>query len=184
MNIKGRIVTIRAIEKEDLPFLKDMMNDENIERMTVDEHFPISFFQEEQWYENNICRPDFHKYIIEIPKDGPIGLISMENIDWRNRSFLVAIKLMEEKSGMVGAGIDAHMAILRYAFEELQLHRAEGTVLAYNQASLNMQKRCGYTIEGCKRNAIYKNGKYHDLIQTGLLRKEYDQFIKEEGYWD
>lgn len=184
MNIKGRIVTIRAIEKEDLLFLKDMMNDKEIEMMTVGSHFPISFFQEEQWYINNICKPDFHKYIIESPKDGAMGLVCLENIDWRNRSFQVPIKLKKGKSSIVGIGIDAHIAMLRFAFDELQMYRAWGTVLEYNQASLNMQKRCGYTIEGRKRRAIYKSGKYYDLILTGLLRDEYYNFIQEEGYWE
>lgn len=184
MNIKGRIVTLRAIEKEDLSLLKDMMNDEKIEQMTVGEYFPISAYQQEQWYINNICRPDFHKYIIETQRDGAVGLISLEDIDWRNRSFQVPLKLMKEKISVTAVGIDAHLAMLRYAFDELQMYRAWGATLEYNQASLNMQKLCGYTIEGRKRSAVYKNGKYHDLVLTGLLRDEYYKFIEEEGYWD
>lgn len=184
MYIKGRIVTIRAIEKEDLTFLKDMMNDEEIERMTVDDHLPISSFQEEQWYINNICRPDFYRFVFETSKDGIIGLIGFDNLDWRNRSFQVPIKLMKGKSSIIGVGIDAHMAMLRYGFDELQMYRAWGSVLEYNQASINMQKRCGYTIEGRNRCAVYKNGKYHDLIMTSLLRDEYYRFVEEDGYWD
>ncbi len=184
MYIRGRIVTVRAIEKEDLSFLKDMMNDETIEQTTVDDHLPISYFQEEQWYVNNICRPEFRKYIIETPKDGAVGLISLEDINWRHRSFQVPVKLMKERISMVGIGIDAHMAMLRYAFDELQMHRAWGITLEYNQASLNMLKRCGYTVEGRNRSAIYKNGKYHDLILTSLLRNEYYEFVQKENYWD
>lgn len=183
MNIRGRIVTIRAIEKEDLAFLRDMMNDEGIERMTVNDHLPISSFQEEQWYINNICKPEFHKYIIETPKDGAMGLVCLEDIDWRNRSFQVPVKLMKEKVSTVGIGIDAHIAMLRYAFDELQMYRAWGITLEYNRASLNMLERCGYTVEGRNRSAIYKNGKYHDLILTSLLREEYYEFIQKESYW-
>lgn len=184
MYIKGRIVSIRAIEKGDLNFLKDMMNDEGIERMTVDDHFPISTLQEEQWYMNNICNPGFHKYIIDTPNDGAVGLVSLEDINWRNRSFQIPIKIMKERCGTVGVGIDAHMAMLRYAFDELQMYRAWGITLDYNQASLNMLKSCGYTVEGRNRSAIYKNGKYHDLVLTSLLREEYYKFIEREGYWD
>ena len=173
MYIKGRIVLLRAIEKEDLVFLKDMLNDEKIERMTIGDHFPISTFQQEQWYINHICRPDFHKYIIEVSGDGAVGLISLEDIDWRNRSFQVPLKLVKEKINITAVGIDAHLAMLRYAFDELQMYRAWGTTLEYNKASLNMQRLCGYTIEGRRRSAVYKNGKYHDLILTGLLREEY-----------
>ena len=158
MIIKGRITTLRAIESEDLFFLKDMMNDADIEQMTVDSHFPISSFQQEQWYASNICNPDFHKYVIETQQDGAIGLLSLEDLDWRNRSFQVPLKLAKDRVGVTAVGIDAHLAMLRYAFDELQMHRAWGSTLAYNQASLNMQKLCGYTVEGRKRKAVYKNG--------------------------
>lgn len=184
MNIKGRVVTIRAIEKEDLPLLKDMMNDMRIEELTVGDHFPISSFQQEQWYLNNVCRADFHKYIIETSRDGAVGLVCLEDIDWKNRSFQVPIKLMEQRNSMSGVGLDAHIAMLRYAFDELQMHRAWGATLEYNQASLNMQKLCGYKVEGRRRSAVYKGGKYYDLILTGLLRDEYYRFIQEEGYWE
>ncbi len=183
MNIKGRIVTIRAIEREDLFFLKEMMNDETIERMTVNDHLPISNYQEEEWYKKNICKPDFYKYIIEIPNVGAVGLVGLENIDWRNRSFQVPIKLKKGKFSMQGIGIDAHIAMLRYGFDELQMYRAWANTLEYNQAALNMQKRCGYIVEGRNRSAIYKNGKYHDLILASILRDDYYRFIKEEDYW-
>ncbi|MBQ3559429.1 MAG: GNAT family N-acetyltransferase [Agathobacter sp.] len=184
MYIKGRVVTIRGIEKEDLPLLKDLMNSVEVENMTVRDHFPISMYQEEQWYMSNITKSTCNKYIIETEKDGAVGMISIEDIDWRNRSFQVPLKILPSKCSQVGIGVDAHMAMLRYAFDQMQMHRAFGVTLEYNQASLNMQRLCGYTVEGRKRSAVYKNGKYHDLILTSLLRDEYYKFVEEEEYWE
>lgn len=183
MNIKGRFVTIRAIEKEDLKFLKEMLDDEKIETMTVGDHLPISLYQQEQWYTNNIGKESFLKYMIETPNDGAVGLISLEDLDWKNRSVCVGLKLMEKKCSTTGVGIDAFMAILRYVFDELQMQRAWAVTLEYNQASLNMQKLCGFVVEGKNRKALYKHGQYHDLVLTSLLREEYYKMIEEEEYW-
>ena len=183
MLIKGRIVTIRAIEKDDLQFLKELMNNNEIEIMTVGDHLPISMYEEEQWYFNNIGKKDFNKFIIENSKKNAVGLISLENIDWKNRCFEVPLKLVPNNKE-VGIGIDAHMAMLRYGFDELQMHRAFGRTLAYNEASLNMQRLCGYVEEGRLRKAVWKNGQYHDIILTSLLREEYYHFLDNERYWD
>lgn len=183
MLIMGRIVTIRAIEPEDLSLLAELMNDIQVERMTVGDHLPISLYEEEQWYKNNIGKPNFNRFIIETPKNGAIGMISLHNIDWRNRCFEVPLKLLASKNTPAGVGIDAHLAMLRYGFDELQMHRAIGSTLEYNQASLNMQRLCGYTVEGRRRSAVWKNGKYHDLILTSILRDEYYKFVEEQEYW-
>lgn len=182
MYIKGRIVTIRGIEKEDLPLLKDLMNSVDVENMTVGHNFPISMYQEEQWFINE--KSLNRRFIIETAKDGAIGMIILEEIDWRNRSCAIGIKLLAEKCTQVGLGVDAYMAMLRFLFDYMNMNRTYAKTLEYNKASLNMQRLCGYTVEGRERNAIYKNGKYHDLIITGLLRDEYYKFVEEEEYWE
>ncbi len=184
MIIYGRLVKIRGIEEEDLPLLLELMNDVDIETMTVGDHFPMSMYEEKLWYSDYVKSKSITKFIVETEKDGVVGLTSFEDIDWRNRSFQIPIKLVRKPGLTLGIGIDTHMAMLRYAFDYMQMHRAFGRTLEYNKASLNMQKRCGYVEEGRLEKAIFKNGKYHDLILTRLFANEYYEFIKKEKYWN
>lgn len=65
------------------------------------------------------------------------------------------------------------MAIMKYAFEELQLVRLDGSWVDYNLASIAMYQKCGWTIEGTKRKAIFKRGEYHDLHIGGIVADDY-----------
>ena len=54
MNLKGKKVFLRAIEKEDLEFLREMINDPEMEKNVGGWSFPISKYEQEKWYENQI----------------------------------------------------------------------------------------------------------------------------------
>ena len=49
MNIKGKLVTLRAIEMSDEKLLRDMLNDPYIEKMVVGWAYPVSKLQQENY---------------------------------------------------------------------------------------------------------------------------------------
>lgn len=184
MNIKGKKVILRAIEREDLTLMKEMMNSSEIERLVVGWAFPISDYQQNQWYEANINNKTDLRFIIETPEDGAVGLATLTDIDWKNRSAFHGIKLADRKNRSKGIGTDTVMAIMRYAFDELQLHRLDGAILDYNEASRHLYcNKCGWSVEGTRRKYIYKGGEYHDLLLVGILKDEYEKLISRTDYW-
>lgn len=183
MNISGKKVTLRAIEREDLTLMKEMMNSSEIERLVVGWAFPISDYQQNQWYEANIGNRTDLRFIIET-EDGAVGLTTLTDIDWKNRSAFHGIKLADRKDRSKGIGTDTVMAIMRYAFEELQLNRLDTAILHYNEASRHLYcNKCGWSMEGTKRKCIYKGGEYHDLHLVGILKEEYEELINRTNYW-
>ena len=71
-------------------------------------------------------------------------------------------------------GKDVVFTIMKYAFEELQLNRLDGTILESNVASQKLYiDKCGWTVEGVRRNYIFKNNMYHNQLVLGILREEY-----------
>ncbi len=76
------------------------------------------------------------------------------------------------------------MAIMRYAFDELQLNRLNGSWFDGNEASKNMYKKCGWKEEGIQRQYVFKNGEYRDLTIVGVLSSDYYKLIYENQYWD
>lgn len=184
MNIRGKIVTLRAIEKEDLELMREMLNDPEIENLVVGWAFPISRYQQEKWYENNINNNINLRFIIETEKDGAIGLATLTDIDWKNRKAFHGMKLLNKKNRHRGIGTDTVMAIMKYAFDELQLNRLDGSWFEENIPSKTMYIKCGWKEEGRLRNCIYKKGKYRDLIVAGILKTDYEKLIKENNYWN
>ena len=141
MNLKGEKVLLRAIEKDDLEFLRSMINDEELERSVVGWSFPTSKYAQEKWYENQIADKNSIRLIAEV--DGErIGLASIQDIDWKNRNAMHGIKLFGSDVKRKGYGTDIVMTIMKYAFEELQLNRLYSTILEYNEASLALYRKC------------------------------------------
>lgn len=183
MNIMGKSVTLRAIEKEDLELMREMLNDPEIESLVVGWAFPVSKYQQNQWYESNVNNPTNKRFIIET-EERAVGLATLTNIDWKNRKATHGIKIARGEYRARGIGTDAVMAIMRYAFEELQLNRLESTILEFNEGSKKLYcGKCGWSIEGKQRKSIFKNGAYHDLLIVGILRTDYYRLAEENGYW-
>jgi diamine N-acetyltransferase len=47
-------------------------------------------------------------------------------------------------------------------------------VLENNEPAKNLYKKMGFVNEGVQRQAIFKEGQYHDYIMMSLLRGEYE----------
>ena len=45
MILKGKKVTLRAVEESDIEMLRELINDPEIEKMTVGKSFPVSSYE-------------------------------------------------------------------------------------------------------------------------------------------
>jgi len=69
----------------------------------------------------------------------------------------------------VGLGTAMTKRLLKLAKKE-KMHKIELRVVAENKNALHLYEKYGFQIEGiCKDNFYGRDGKYHDLINMGLL---------------
>lgn len=184
MNIYGQKVVLRAMEPEDMEMLREMVNDPEIERMVGGWSFPISKVEQMKWYERVVSDKQNLRFIIETREsDEPIGMISLTEIDWKNREAVYAIKLKKDAPKQKGYASDSEFALMKFAFEELQLHRLTSEVLEYNIASIALTEKCGAQREGLKRSAVYKRGEYHNVICYGVLYEDFLRAAKQAGWY-
>ena len=74
-----------------------------------------------------------------------------------------------------GKGImsEAVSAVLRYGFEEMNLHSVEANLDPHNTKSAQLLTRNGFVKEGHSRGNYFYNGKFTDTGSYGLLRSEW-----------
>ncbi len=181
MLIKYGCVTLRAIEKEDIDLLLYLINAPEIENMTVGWHFPVSRMDQEQWMNHFRNSEKSIKLMIVLDNSKTIGMMMLENIDWKNRTANFGCKIGAPLADrMKGDMLDAVRGILRYAFYELGLNCIHGTILEYNKFSRKLCQRAGFVEEGVLRNRIYKNGKYRNLISVSIMKEEFSEREKTE----
>lgn len=81
-----------------------------------------------------------------------------------------------------GYASEAAGLLAAYAFDELNVRRLEAHVLDGNPASVRVLEKLGFTEEGRKRDAYYKQGEYRDVLVYGLL--EADRVDEDDGSAD
>jgi RimJ/RimL family protein N-acetyltransferase len=131
------------------------------------------------WFEHYLkSRGDSIRLAICRSDDGAIvGVVNLMQIDWVNRSAELSIQVGEASQRGMGAGEQAMRTAIRHAFEDLNFHRLHLTVLSNNERAISLYKKVGFKIEGCLRQALFKNGAYVDVLAMGLLVGDLDNLI-------
>ncbi len=102
-----------------------------------------------------------------------VGTVGLFDIAWGNRTAWVGVGIGQREDWGKGYGSDAMGLVIRYAFDELNLHRLQLTVIDYNPRALKMYEKLGFVREGAYREFVERDGARHDLILYGLLRPEW-----------
>lgn len=77
-----------------------------------------------------------------------------------------------------GLGADTLRTILKFGFNKLKLNRIELGVFPHNQRGRRCYEKCGFKVEGLKRQSIRKGNKFLDEIIMGITRSDYKKQAK------
>lgn len=169
----GRKVILRTVIKKDISIIFQWLNDpEIIHNLQI--FLPLGEFDEDRWLSKvGLSENDIIFTIkAKVDSDGikPIGVCVLHSINWKDRHATFGIFIGEKDFWRRGCGTEAARLLMGYGFQDLNLHRIESMVYSFNEISLAMHKKLGFQVEGCKRQAVFKDGKYEDEVILGLLR--------------
>ena len=99
----------------------------------------------DQWYESLKREP--LNWVIEL-EGRCIGAARLHTVDLKNRRAKYAIGIFSPEHWGKGYGTEVTHLVLRYAFEQVGLHRVELRVLEYNKRAIGCYRRCGFVEEG------------------------------------
>jgi len=111
--------------------------------------------------------------------DQIIGCLGMHNWDRTTRRAQIGYWLSKE---YVGKGIinNSLSLFIDFLFSKLELNKLEIHFAAANQKSARVAENAGFRIEGIIRKATFRNGMADDLVMTGLLREEWNNYKKNK----
>jgi ribosomal-protein-alanine N-acetyltransferase len=72
-----------------------------------------------------------------------------------------------------GYATEAAHAVIAWCFEYLDVHRVQADCTEGNSASERVLLKCGFTFEGLWRESCWEHGRFVNIKQFGLLRREY-----------
>ncbi len=172
--LHGSVVNLRPMERADIPRLWEFAQDMDLGLLTGADGRPTSLAAVERIYDENWSdvRGDSVRWAMSA-HDQLIGGVELRQIDWRNRSAELAVWIGDQTYRQRGCGSDATRLALDYAFKLLGLNRVYYLAAEPNKAALASYRKAGFREEGRMRQALYRDGRYHDLIVLGMLRDEW-----------
>ncbi|GIG30444.1 GNAT family N-acetyltransferase [Cellulomonas marina] len=97
-----------------------------------------------------------------------VGEVVLNDLDAHNRSMSLRIGLVDAATGH-GYGPEAIRAVLDHAFEVVLLHRVELEVYAFNPRAQRTYERCGFVVEGRRRDALWWDAEWTDALLMSVL---------------
>src|SRR5688572_25045437 len=157
--IAGEQTILRALEPDDLERCYRWMNDPEIVR-TLKHRYPIAFHSEAEWLERAVNPPFTERHFAVERRDDRthIGNASIHDIDWVSRAAGFGLFIGEPSAWNKGFGSDAIRAVVRFAFEEMNLQKLRINVFDDNERAKHVLLANGFVQEGKLAREFFREG--------------------------
>ena len=171
VTLKGANIYLRALEPEDLNFIYEIENNENIWEISHTQT-PYSRYLIKQYLENahkDIYEVKQLRLVITSYNERPLGLIDIFNFDFQHKKAGIGILINEIEDRGKGIGSEALKLLIDYCFEHLGLHQLYCNVAEENRASIQLFKKFGFNEVGLKKDWFMSNGTYKNEYLFQLI---------------
>jgi diamine N-acetyltransferase len=173
MTLKGKNIFLRALEPEDLDFIYALENNESIWEVS-NTQTPYSRFLIRQYLEN--AHQDIYEAkqlrlaICRNETAETLGLIDIFDFDPKNNRAGVGILIGSQAYRSKGIGSEALELVIKYSFQQLQVHQLYANIGSDNEISLQLFTKFGFQKIGIKKDWNKVNNDYKDELLFQLIQ--------------
>ena len=179
--IEGKRTYLRPLIESDFSGdYHQWLNDPEVNRFSQRRAFPQS---------ENDCRafPTYYQNnpgegmvlaIVITDGDTHIGNIALTNLELVHRSGVLSILLGNKDEWGKGYGAEAIYSLTKHAFQVLNLNRVSAGT--FNPAFGRCVEKLGWRKEGVFREQFWAAGSYHDQVNYGILRSDFQSLSDYE----
>lgn len=170
--LKGKQVSLRAMERGDLPLLHTFNNDLAVELAGGgDAPMPQSLARLESEFDGKASGGGRNGSDFAIEADGNfIGICALFNEDNLAKTTELGITIGNKLYWGKGYGSEALQLLVDYAFRYQNFRKVWLMVHGNNERAIKAYKKVGFVEEGRLVEHVYSNGDYVDLVHMGILR--------------
>lgn len=173
--MEGIAVELRPLALDDVtPIYVNWLNDEEVCKYNSHHVFPYTI-ELAMEYVKHVRSQKSDLVLAIVAKDSGmhIGNISLQNIHPVYRNAEYAIILGDKNYWGKGIAKEASKMIIQHGFSALNLHRIYCGTSAENMPMQKLALALGFKEEGRRKDAMFKNGAFVDMIEYGLLRENF-----------
>ena len=166
--IKGKMVGLRAVEKEDLQSFRDWRNIVDF-RKHFREVRELSLADQTEWFESlqKTKHINYMFTIVDLKTNQPIGAAGLLYVNWINRAgdFSFYIGSDEVYIDNKGVAKEAAELLIDYGFKNLNLHKIWMELYEFDNRKINFfKKEFDFKQDALLRDNCFEDGKYWDSL--------------------
>ncbi len=175
--LRGDRVRLNALTLDDIPtIVRWYENAEFLRLYDARPARPRSEAELSRWLEELEKTENTVAFAVRLLDDNElIGYTELDGILWPHGVSGFSIAIGDRAIWGKGYGYEAARLALAFAFDELNLHRITATIFSYNKRSIALFDKLGFQYEGVFREFLQRDGKRHDMLLYGLLRREWKE---------
>ena len=173
--LRSQRLLLRPFVAADAPDVQRLANNRNIADTTLNIPHPYDVSAAEEWIATHAEKWTARELMVFAVTEntnndflGACGLTISEKFERAEIGYWIG-----EPYWGQGYCTEAAELVLKFGFEELDLHRIHGSYFARNPASGQVMRKLGMQQEGIAREHTKKWGVFEDLVLWGLLREEW-----------
>ena len=173
---EGKLVSLRALEKEDLSILKEWRNTLHVRKSTR-EYKLLNMINQKNWFESihQSNPPKEIMFGILDKKKELIGVTGLTYIDWKNRNSEISIYFSTKNWQTKPNAKEVINLIMEYGFEELNLHRLYVEIFSLMKENTKLFSQMKFIKEGELREKVWRQNKWWNTIIFSKLATEYQK---------
>lgn len=169
-------VYFRSFEPEDADAIYKWFNDDELKQNSIGLNKRICKEEALDWVKAHMFNKPYEIWwaICSKENDKIIGYTNLDTIHFINRSAHIGGIVIGEKEYQDGfAWIESLLFVFEYAFERLNLNRVySGYIDGYKRVEA-INWALFFEPDARHKEAIFKNGAFHDRIEVALLARDY-----------
>lgn len=181
-----KTVFFRAFEEEDIDAIYRWKNDDELNKMTVGLNRKICKDDVAKWVRTRMPHNPYEVFWAICANDESkkiIGYTQLTDIHFINSSANFSGIMIGDKNYKDGfAWLETYLFVMEYAFERLGLNRLYGSSILEHKETNSIGKVLFWKNDGKMRQAVFKNGKYYDLLIRSILKNEYFEHKNNGDY--
>ena len=171
--IMGDGITLRQIERDDLPHIRRWLDDPELRAM-IGTTEPLSEAAADEWFDGVTADSSRAWYVIIRDEDdhviGEAGLLRMFP-EWRTTDMSIIIG--ERDAWGKGYGTEVGRLLLDFVFEYMGFHRVAIGVVGFHEPALRFWEKLGFKREGVQRDGYFHDGAFHDFVMMSMLEDDW-----------
>ena len=174
--LKGNLVSLYAVEKEDLGQLRDWRNNPDF-RKHFREYRELNICQQEIWFKDKVVK-DNATLMFSIKRNDDnslLGCCGFVYINWvhRHADLSLYIGWKDAYIDREGYAKESCQLLLDYGFNELSLNKVWTEIYEFDEKKKALYDKIGYLQDGLLRQNYWYDGRWWDSRILSVLNIDY-----------